>query len=467
MSKTSQSKVKAAPRPPLTSLEPRLSLRPLASQLVASAEPPLVQEGLRSPSQPLDPDTLAFMGMRFGHDFSQVRVHTDARAADSARALNARAYTVGQDIVFAAGQYAPDTTAGQRLLGHELTHVVQQAGSPTLQRQVDEAARPTPPPGMEVPPAKETAEAPPPEEVEGAEAAPELAEPLPEAIYVSEDVAPLEGEEGTPEATIATAPASPPPSSLAHSIVPPDHPSEREAEAVSEAVLSGPEKGGPPRITSVFPAGMKRIQRQIFWDVRNTLNWADFKAKAPKGSPSDALTFSGFKMAAWKLQKDVNPWPPPFPEQCKVGSTTTTKFHAVYSLDISSANLNVRAFMQPSQSWVKPGKQSPGLLAHEQGHFDISNVIAEKTEFALFLWGIQHVGVGEACGKTAAQSAAAVQWNAHQPKKAISKIFKKGFDVLNKAQKDYDNDTGHGVKVAEQKAWQGNITADLPGYDVL
>jgi Domain of unknown function (DUF4157) len=63
---------------------------------------------------------------RFGHDFSQVRVHTDARADASAQAVQAHAYTVGHDIVFRAGEYSPGSTDGQRLLAHELTHVVQQ-----------------------------------------------------------------------------------------------------------------------------------------------------------------------------------------------------------------------------------------------------------------------------------------------------------------------------------------------------
>ena len=91
-----------------------------------NAVPSIVHDVLCLPSQPMDPNTRAFMESRFGYDFSQVRVHTDARAADSARAVNARAYTVGQDIVFGAGQYALGTTAGKRLLAHELTHTTQQ-----------------------------------------------------------------------------------------------------------------------------------------------------------------------------------------------------------------------------------------------------------------------------------------------------------------------------------------------------
>lgn len=93
--------------------------------------PPIVDEVLRAPGQPLDPQTNAVMGRRLGHDFSQVRVHSDVRAADSARQVNALAYTVGRDVVFADGQYAPHTHEGQRLVAHELTHVVQQHRSPS------------------------------------------------------------------------------------------------------------------------------------------------------------------------------------------------------------------------------------------------------------------------------------------------------------------------------------------------
>ena len=91
-----------------------------------SEVPPIVHEVLSASGEPLDLETRAFMEPRFGHDFSQVRVHSDARAAESARAVNALAYTSGKDIVFREEQYAPGTPLGQHLLAHELTHVVQQ-----------------------------------------------------------------------------------------------------------------------------------------------------------------------------------------------------------------------------------------------------------------------------------------------------------------------------------------------------
>jgi len=100
-----------------------------AGDLGQIAAPPIVHEVLASPGQPLDPSTRAFMEPRFGHDFSRVRVHYDDAARQSARAVNAHAYTVGHDIIFAAGRFAPGTQEGQRLLAHELTHVVQQSGA--------------------------------------------------------------------------------------------------------------------------------------------------------------------------------------------------------------------------------------------------------------------------------------------------------------------------------------------------
>ena len=103
--------------------------------------PPMVDEALRSPGQPLDHETRAFMEPRFGRDFSGVRVHTDAKAQESARAVNARAYTVGSDVVIAAGQPAAGSREGKHLLAHELTHVVQQSGAgPSLQRQIHHRA---------------------------------------------------------------------------------------------------------------------------------------------------------------------------------------------------------------------------------------------------------------------------------------------------------------------------------------
>jgi hypothetical protein len=114
-----------------------VGLRDSSGFPAAEEAPPIVHEVLASSSQPLGRSTATDMSRRFGYDFSRVRVHTDARAAESARAVNAHAYTVGGHIAFGSGRYAPGSSEGQKLLAHELVHVVQQSGgaTATVQRQ--------------------------------------------------------------------------------------------------------------------------------------------------------------------------------------------------------------------------------------------------------------------------------------------------------------------------------------------
>jgi len=93
---------------------------------------------------PLDSESRAFFEPRFGRDFGDVRVHADAQADFAARSLSARAFTLGRDMVFAAGEYDPRSEAGRSLMAHELTHVVQQrASAPSIQRSL--SVDPTPP----------------------------------------------------------------------------------------------------------------------------------------------------------------------------------------------------------------------------------------------------------------------------------------------------------------------------------
>jgi hypothetical protein len=117
---------------------------PMQRKAVGSAEaheaPPIVHEALSSPGQPLDAETRAFFEPRFGHDFSDVRAHTDAIAARSARAVDARAYTFASHIAFADGAYNPQTDEGRHLLAHELAHTLQQEGnSNSIKRSSNQA----------------------------------------------------------------------------------------------------------------------------------------------------------------------------------------------------------------------------------------------------------------------------------------------------------------------------------------
>jgi Domain of unknown function (DUF4157) len=102
-----------------------------ADSATETVAPTFVQEVLRSPGQSLAQDDRLFFEARFGHDFSRVRLHSDAKAAESAQAINALAYTIENHVVFGTDQYSQQTTEGRRLLAHELTHVVQQRGDQT------------------------------------------------------------------------------------------------------------------------------------------------------------------------------------------------------------------------------------------------------------------------------------------------------------------------------------------------
>jgi hypothetical protein len=126
----------------LTDTDPRLSRKCACEQddepnilqakpagPVAHEAPATVHQVLGSAGRPLDAATRGFFEPRFGRDFSDVRIHADHAAAESAQAINALGYTVGRDVVFAHGQYSPNTISGRRLLAHELAHVVQQTPS--------------------------------------------------------------------------------------------------------------------------------------------------------------------------------------------------------------------------------------------------------------------------------------------------------------------------------------------------
>jgi hypothetical protein len=146
-------------------IKPLLVQRQTESSYGAGVDAPsIVHDALSSPGQPLDSATRAFFEPRFGHDFSHVRVHADAKAAESAQSVDALAYTVGRDVVFGTGQYLLGTRGGQKLLAHELAHVMQQSGIdgiragrsndapglPKLQRQEAPAAAAAAPPQSRV-----------------------------------------------------------------------------------------------------------------------------------------------------------------------------------------------------------------------------------------------------------------------------------------------------------------------------
>lgn len=141
-SRSSGGAIDPSPSQPQFFGDPKVPMFPRAQAERDAGE--LVDE----PGRPLDEPTKKFFSSRYAHDFSSVRVHDDERAAKSADALSAQAFTVGRHVVFGRGQFAPETSKGRDLLGHELAHVVQQSrggaapgpGNRSLEAAADQAA---------------------------------------------------------------------------------------------------------------------------------------------------------------------------------------------------------------------------------------------------------------------------------------------------------------------------------------
>lgn len=107
-----------------------IQVRRSATSSPPAVTPSIVRTGAHSPGQPLARATRSRMETRLGHDLGHVRIHAGAEAGAAADAVHARAYTLGSDVVFAPGAFRPATPAGDRLIGHELVHVLQNAQRP-------------------------------------------------------------------------------------------------------------------------------------------------------------------------------------------------------------------------------------------------------------------------------------------------------------------------------------------------
>ena len=216
-------------------------------------------------------------------------------------------------------------------------------------------------------------------------------------------------------------------------------------------------KGGTPGAGT--PAlGFLFLQRDVLWDERQALKWKDFKAKVPKGAKFAASTSSGFRIGPTSHWKTT-----PLENKCKVGKGWSWEVEATVSTDL----VDVKAIMSPLKSWVKHGKQTPELLEHEQGHFDISHVIGEKLETKMN--AARPADFKQVlCGSKAAVKAAKAEFKSRN---ALSnKMVQQGAAVKDRAQQDYDEDpkigTNHGTKAKEQKQWEADIATDLPAYDL-
>jgi len=502
----------------------------------AEAEPEQVHAQLGSGHQ-LDPAVKSRMEHAIGHDFSRVRVHTDSRAAELSNELNARAFTVGSDIAFAAGEYRPGTLIGDALLAHELAHVVQQAGGITSAAPMQKADNQH-----------------------------DSLEEDADLTAVSAVTSIWGGARGVLKGLTQKTPHLRSGLGLqrCHASAPSARP---VTPGGSQTAPTSPAQGAPTSATQ--PASCVPTR---------TLTWSDFKGAVPAGSTLSAETDSGFNTPAWKPKLDITDTK----EECTLGKKKSTKHTAKLWVDPADFDA-IQPTMDQAKSWVLPKYKDPDkycptvtarceteidkqateasktckqavkpcqqffdagnqnytipvdgtpitvtsragcettlvsscekvlaknqlfelkekcegavvvratskadcsskksseacleyykkwsalLLKHEQGHFNISTIMADKARADLKAKAGTYTATVTECGKTQANNGAWKKFNALNAKAEIGKRGQDWIDLKDKAEKEYDDQTEHGCKQPEQATWDKKIASCLPDYDL-
>lgn len=435
---TEQSGLRTSPR------APQLSRRAIGNA-AGRAAPASVFTTLQGAGSPLSRQTRAFFEPRFGHDFSRVRVHHDASAAASARDVSAHAYTVGQHVVFGRGRFAPETSAGQSLLAHELAHVVQQ--DPSLRRSA-------------VSPDLESASSHPQEDEEDRQPKATL------ETTTDDHESGGFGGFGGPMSRLF-----PPPFDSSLEGAPLPQGLDRDALEAERACMAT----APPDPAACDPA--------------RALAWADFTATAPARSAFGAMTFSTLRERAINtaqtlcapylsharrgVQAFFNPgrsWVKPafanptnlaqngcqtsvsacerfFDRESRAGRTGGTFGLTPAAGRACPAGARPRGDQATTRAECatvvsqdctdRAGAESSRLLAHEQGHFNLTCAMA---------------------GKANAMVAAAPDFDA---------LLRAAQRTLARQQRLYDRQTRHGCNAGSQATWETAIAAGLPAVNIV
>lgn len=402
--------------------------------------------------EPLGRSARAYFEPRFGHDFGSVRVHRDAEAAASARDIAARAYTVGNHVVFGSGSYSPESRGGRSLIAHELAHVIQQTG--TVQRhrlapqpigrssegeeEEDELQLADEPEAEEEPPTDTMIGKPSDEEAEAGASGIAQRQPL-DGLLDDE-----ESGDAWPEKTEAATVAA-------------------EMEASEKCLEETPED--PAECEPSTPLTWEDFQKKPPKSKFAGATWSSLKKRPtntrllecmPKSAAAETAApegvqafFDPAKSWVMKIYKDTSN---PKLEPCK---TTVGKCKKYFRKNRKKMNIwwamrqgDCEASPAPrgDKAWSSDDcdtvvakdcadsivADSPRLLAHEQGHFDLTCAMAKKTN-ALITKDTN-----------------------------VDKLIKTAKKVLKTQQKKYDKETNHGCKPDKQGEWDTAIAAGLP-----
>jgi Domain of unknown function (DUF4157) len=370
------------------------SLGPLPARIGAGSlgqtpAPPISQAVLHSPGLPLDPETRAFMEPRFGHDFSQVRIHSGQADAAVALSLGAAAFTLGSNIFFNSGQYRPASASGLGLLAHELAHVVQQQPGGNSSRLIQRALIPY----RQI--AWTDFKASPPERAPTAEGA---------EITTQFDVIP---SFSSPRAQV---------------------------NPTKTACGRGRDRSTEVAVTyTADPADFGKPEAVMDQDK----SWA-LARYTGDGTAYCRAKASGCEHMFEGAPRGTTVRSP--------GGTTITRAADCF----------------PTCKTEEVAERAR-LLRHEQGHFDITNVIAKNARESLKASGATLTVTKSGCGEEKARDAARPEYES-KVRDVLAQLARSWLDVRNQAQTDYDTETHHGGDGGKQTTWEGAIRAGLRSY---
>ena len=428
---------------------------PSAATLVGGDVGPRVEQeiaGAASRGVPLGESTRSFFESRLGTDFGNVRIHSGAAAADVAAKLQADAFTLGHDVFFNRARYEPESYEGMKLLAHELVHVVQQGVGTVAQRLLQRSKishraltwadfKATPDMGSSW--AALTASGFP---VPGF---------TPKKDAVDTKKACTIGKKSTTEfaATVKVDPSV--------------------YDGVA-AVMTQEESWVKPRYKDDGKAWCgeqatdceKNFDQIAAQGKKDCKQNADNCAQAFKeGNTSYTLTVGSKKITATSAGECASKLQP----ECETAQIAGASAHTLDdSSGVTFASASTKADCRKTfldNCKVHEAPESARLLKHEQGHFDISKVMADKARPSLKAKAATFTATETRCGKVEATNAAIASFNALNAPTVLDKLGSDWRDSEKKAQSDYDDQTAHGMKKPEQAAWETNIAGGLSGYD--
>lgn len=387
-----------------------------------------------------------FFEPRFGHNFSQVRIHTGQMAESASQSLRAVAFTFGSNIFFNSGQYRTNTGSGLGLLAHELAHVIQQKAGSVSRRLIQRALIPyrqiTWADFLATPPKTPTS-------LEGAE------------IVTKFDLMPTYSPVTTVKRTGKKCRVGRTRSTEVEATSAPDPADFKKPEAQMDQDTSWALDRYTGNGTNFCTGVATKCER----DFDNAPTVAGSTCRQAANGCSDA-----FKQGQKSFGQYFNNTPVMVTREADCMTTFFSKCQQLlvkgFTVTDRGATARTKAdckgpFFQ--RCLVNEGVERARLLKHEQGHFDITNVMAKNARESGSLKAASLPVKKTGCGEDAARDAARQEYNTNV-RDVLIQLGRAWISSRDRAQTDYDNETGNGAKAAEQTAWEAKIKAGLKDY---